>query len=292
MPATATRSRSHLSDTFVDERPSFRVARKPKKKRGKHKRTPPRQFQRKVGKGDWLVKQVVSRIGTTPEQHETLVDLGLGKIGRSAIFDGGDKAAWGQIGAVEHLVAARPLTRPLERHDLYRKPEMTQPEAISYEVGGREARHYDFDGDSFLSIEPYGGSFAVNWSTALPIATVLERMPAGLLDRMSSCVVFDPTGPGQRQLDFDDALEELRGGRSEFPFVRLESDDFVFAWQRPAYPKHVDEDVGAGRIGLICQTFDAQALSQAIRATATPPLGECIKELIDEIAAVSGAEAA
>jgi ribosomal protein L30/L7E len=266
---------------------------KAKKKRGKHRRTAPRQFQKKQRRGDWLVKQVGSRIGTTPEQHETLVDLGLGKIGRSALFDGDDKGAWGQIEKVQHLVSARPLVRPADPHPLYGERWMNKPEESRYTVDGLEARHYDFDGDSFLAIEPYdGGRFSVNWSTGLPIATVLERIGRGLLERVSTCTVFDPTLPGHREVSIEKLLTMSCRAQVDFPFVRLETDDLTLVWRRPAYPKHVDEDVGAGRIGVVCRRLDTETLTGLVRATATPPVGEHLDELMSQVATVSDPKAA
>ena len=233
------------------------------------------------------MQQVESEIGVPPQQHETLVALGLLKIGRSGLFYGDQPSAWGQINRVHNLVTVRPLACPSEPHPLYEEATVTKPEAVPYEIDGREARHYDFDGDSFMSVEPYDHSFAINWSTALPLATVLERMDPALLDKVQSCVVFDPTGPGHLSVDVEEVLPTVHSGRSNYPFVRFESEKFVFVWQRPAYPSHVDEDVGAGRIGLVCHEFDAEMLGQMMRDTATPPLGECVEELVEDVAVVS-----
>jgi ribosomal protein L30/L7E len=284
MSATATK----VKYASRGERVTTRRGVSPKKKKGKYRRTPARNAKRKLGRGDWLVQQVKSKIGISPQQYETLVELGLCKIGRSGLFYGDQPAAWGQIRRVQHLVSVRALVRPSEPHFLYPEVTVSKPEAVPYDVGGREARHYDFDGDSFMSVEPYKGSFAINWSTALPIATVLERMDPALLDAVRDCVVFDPAGPGRRNVEVEDVLPDLRSGSTSYPFVRFESEDLVFVWQRPAYPSHVDEDVGAGRIGLVCHEFDAEALGQMMRDTATPPLGECIEELMEDVAVISG----
>lgn len=285
MSATATKDRNASREKRAT---TGRSSPSRQKRGGKRGRTPPRNLKRRLGRGDWLVQQINSEIGASPQQHKTLVELGLLKIGRSALFYGDRPAAWGQIERLHHLVAVRPLVRPCTPHPLHAEATVKKPEAVPYEIDGREAHHFDFDGDSFMSVEPYKGSFAVNWSTALPIATVLERLNPALLDAVRDCIVFDPAGPGHRNVKLDELLPELRGGSTSYPFVRFESEDLVFVWQRPTYPNHVDEDVSAGQIGLVCREFDAEALSQMMRVTATPPLGECVEELIEDVAAVSG----
>jgi hypothetical protein len=159
---------------------------------------------------------------------------------------------------------------------------------ILYEVDGREAHHFDFDDDSFMSVEPYDGSVAINWSTALPIATVLEKLDARLLERVSNCVVFDQSSRAHLEVEPAEALASLRAGRSNYPFIRMETEGLTLVWQQPAYPKHVDEDVSAGRIGIVCAKLDAKALAQMMRDTATPVVGACAEELVEDVEALSG----
>jgi ribosomal protein L30/L7E len=223
-------------------------------------------------------------------QYETLASLGLLKIGRCGLFDGDRPEAWGQIANVQHLVATRPLTRqPAKtRYRISGGILMRAPgEHVRYEVDGREARHYEFDGDSFMSVEPYDGSVAINWSTALPIATVLERLDSKLLGRVRNCTVFDMSHRTHLEVEPAETLADLRAGRCSYPFVRMESEELTLVWQQPAYPKHVDEDVSSGRIGIIYSELDAKGLAQMMRATATPPVGACVKELVEGVEALS-----
>lgn len=200
---------------------------------------------------------------------------------------------WGEISKVQHLVAIRPLTlQPPKTRQRVPREDSLQPlsKPLLYDVNGRSGRHYEFDGDSFMSIEPLEDSVAINWSTALPIATVVERLDSKLVDAVESCLVFDPIQRAHREIESGSWYEDLRAGQVDYPFVRLESKDLVLVWQRPAYPSHVDEDVTAGRIGVISAAVDAAAMSDLVRSTATPIVGDHAEALIADARAAIAAK--
>jgi ribosomal protein L30/L7E len=259
--------------------------------RSRRRKTPASQLRRKLQRGDWLVQQVKSDNNLAPKQHETLAEMGLLKIGRSGLFRGDRPESWGQVSRVQHLVAIRPLTqqRPKTSHRVPSWVFMSQPvrKPILYEVGGREAHHHKFDGDSFMSVEPYDDSVAVNWSTALPIATVLEKLDPKFVKGIHSCLVFDPSQGEHREIETAELLPGLRAGQCSYPFVRMESDGVVLVWQQPTYPNHVDEDIRAGRIGVIWADLDARMLTRMMQKTATPPVGACVAQLVADVEAVS-----
>lgn len=248
-----------------------------------------RGIDRRLGRGDWLVQQVKSQNGIQADQQETLATLGLLKIGRCSLFDGDRPEAWGEIAKVQHLVAVRPLTweRPKTKYQIPGVNLMTGlKKPVLYDVDGREARHHEFGGDGFFSVEPYDGSVAINWSTALPIATVLDRLDGSLIDSVKECLVFNPLARKHETLSPETWQQDLRN--ADFPFVRLETDAVILAWQRPAYPSHVDEDVTAGRIGIICQKVDPATLERLVQSTATPQIGTFAKALVADVKSSAG----
>ena len=281
MSATAERQTStppEAGPSGTKSRPRRESARR---KRLRH------QVRRNLRHGDWLVQQVKSHNGALARQRDTLEDLGLLKIGRCALFNGAHAAAWGQINRVHNLVAIRPLTQQPSGERLAPKEAAimkTLPVPVPYEVNGRPACHYKFDGDSFLSVEPHAGSIAINWSTALPIATVLERLGSQVLAHARAGLVFDPSSKRHRQIEPKTLIAELRSGRTAYPFVRLECDELTLVWKEPAWPKHVDEDVRAGRIGVVAPTVDVELVTEMVHATATPLVGESAAELVADAA--------
>lgn len=275
MSATATKNRPKRSGAQTQHRKQRR------------RRPSPARVQRRLRRGDWLVQQVKSEIGAPEVQQQTLADLGLLKIGRCGLFYGDRSGAWGQIEQVQHLIAIRPLTqRPPDAQHAHEEAAEMKP--VPYEVDGHKACHYRFDGDSFMSVERYDESVAINWSTALPIATVLERLDRTLLVDALNGIVFDSSIRGHREVAAEELLVDLREGRSSYPFVRLELKDMILVWQQPIYPKHVDEDFASGRLGIICPAIDEAMLTRLVEATATPLVGEKAGELVTEVATVAG----
>jgi ribosomal protein L30/L7E len=229
-----------------------------------------RRITRQLRVGDWLVQQVNSQIGEEEHVIGTLAELGLCKIGRCGLFEGADGTAWGQIVRVQHLVAIRALTLHPSNEGRVRDEAAQMIAAVAYRIDDNPAVHYTLDGDSFVSAEAYEDRVALNWSTALPFGSVLERLPSAVTRTVRTVIVFDPAASRQRALREEERTGLLSGDGALYPFVRLDVGPGVLVWQRPAYPQHVDEDVSAGRIGLLIEDLQADWLEPFLHATATP----------------------
>lgn len=245
---------------------------------------------RKVRHGDWLVQQVRSHIGSDDETVATLAELGLCKIGRCGLFDGASSSAWGQVVHVQHLVAIRALTlHPSEEGRAYEEAAR-MIEAVPYTVDDRPAVHYRLDGDSFVSAESYGPNCSLNWSTALPLETVLGQLPEDVLGEVTGAIVYDRTRRRQRRMSVAEREGLLRGDAQLHPFVRLELPTSVLVWQTPEYPAHVDEDVAAGRIGLLLSDLGAEWIPGFMRSTATPLVAGIADDVLRDARGVLGGD--
>lgn len=246
-----------------------------------------RRLVRQLHHGDWIVQQVRSEIGALQEHQDTLASLGLLKIGRSGLFDGQSAASWGMIAQVQSFVAIAPLTRQ-PSHVRFALTEAQPMKTTPYEVDGRPAYEIQFARSEYLTCEVFDGFVAINWSTSLPIATVVLRLGDDLLDRLSGGVVFDRGRRAHRQLAGQHAVYSALLDANSFPFVRLQlGDDLAVTWNAPTYPTHVDEAVRPGRLGLLARRIALGDAVELIRETGTPAVGPEAEAAIAEIAGIA-----
>ncbi len=234
--------------------------------------------------GDVRVVQTRSKIGSTEDVREALRSLRLGRIGRSSVVDIGRPAVRRQIHAVRHLTEVRPLTVSSQFWSSVKRPTHTVIEdLVRYKVHDADAVCVPLsDGASFV-VELKHGSYGLTWTSLLPVAAGLARV---------RCVMDLPPGgraivlPLGARSAFDRQImgvpEVYASARTRLlAFLRLELDDFDLTFEAARLPRHVDEPMEAGEIGLAARVFDRELCAALLETTGAPSVGEHADELAD-----------
>jgi hypothetical protein len=158
---------------------------------------------------------------------------------------------------------------------------------LPYEVDGREARRYEIGHGEYLDAEVYDGFFTLTWSTDLRFRDVMEQLKPELPTASGHALVFDTTRQEHREVDASELLDDVSRRKVAYPFIRCEFDGLTLVWQQPLYPKHVDEDVTPGKLGIISESFDADYYADFVRRTATRRLGKQAAALLDDASFVA-----
>jgi ribosomal protein L30/L7E len=234
-----------------------------------------------------LVQQIKSRIGERPATRRTLRALGFSidsRPGQARVVRVTARAP-AQIAAVRHLVAVDPLTESTVLGTPDREPEVRM-RTLPYEIDGREARRYEVDQNSYLDVQLFEGFFSLTWSTALAFRDVWRELRSLLPEPAGCALVYDPQKEGHWELKLPTVIRRLSSGDAAYPFVRAEFAGVTLVWQRPLYPRHVDEDLDPGKLGIISESFDSEYYGEMVRRTATRSLGRIAAELLEDAAYV------
>lgn len=117
------------------------------------------------------------------------------------------------------------------------------------------------------------------WSTALPLATMLERVErCGLpLIEGTASVVYDET---LLEAPAAEIWDQLREGPALAHFARFDHHGISVVWDQSTYPKHVDHGIGPGRIGVESELRPA-AVTALFTETATPAIAPWAARILD-----------
>lgn len=225
-------------------------------------------------KGNLLVQQVRSRIGRNSDQIAALASLGLGVVGRSATCDIHSPAVREQLEILDFMLAVAPLS--LDAVTLAgeepRAPDLEASSPKSAKVGAR--RLVLSGGDDRAEIEIEDGNLTILWSSALPAATTFSRLLADHAQPSGEVVAIKV---GSRSVDrpaADEFLERLGSAPAHWSFIRLTFGDAQFYWEPAIYPRHVNEGVDPGRVGIVTAVGSplADSLPDLITQTGTPAI--------------------
>ncbi len=244
-----------------------------------------------IGAGDARVVQVRSKIGATKQQLASLQALRLGRIGHQTPVDLSEAPVRGLVHSVRHLVEVRPLSLAGERWSTVgrSKPAVIEgtgddvtADVLTYEAGGNAAIRLPLSDGAYFNVEVHRDSCSLAWTSLLPLPTVLDvwadimagrQLKRAIVLRASAKSAFD-----REIVEPSAAFAELQGER--LGFVRLELDGVVLTWEMPRLPKHVDEPIEAGEVGLAADVFDEAMCITLLERTGTVSIGENAATLV------------
>jgi hypothetical protein len=154
---------------------------------------------------------------------------------------------------------------------------------LDYEIAGREAHCYGFEGEEFLRVELYDGYFLIHWTTALSLAAVLKRVEPLLQNISGDAVVFDERTCAHETLGVGEAWDRMVANDATLSFARLELPAATFVWEQALS----DGSTTQGELALMARVFDEGACIRVLRETATNRVARDATALIGRVAYVA-----
>jgi ribosomal protein L30/L7E len=235
-----------------------------------------------------MVQLIHSRNGTNSGQEDTLDSLGLRKIGHARVIGGDMGSLLGALHKVRDWVGLYPLTSDavacVRQISAFTLEADIVCNPAQYQVGGHPAVLFDLGREHFARCELYDDCFAFGWSSGLPIATALTELVDWLPSDDGIAIAVDSNKQRRHELPAAAMITDLRRRERSYSLVRFEWPGMTLVWTRSSYPRHRDEYLLPGSVGLITSNYDQEQLKAMIHRTATEPVDRHAKDILKEVA--------
>ncbi len=233
---------------------------------------------------------VRSRIGARSEAQETFDSLNLRRVGHCRVLGGKPRVVRGYIRKLRPWINAYPLT--LRGHSILNRIGVEY--RMTQDTPTRRLREYDAEGASgsfldlsspasrdFVHVESNDEGLAIAWSTALPLASILELLRFNLKDdgtfRQAAAQVYDWSVQRHRRGTAGILLDDVQRAWRPYRAASLELTKLRFVWSSPAFPRHVEERVRSGEIRMMLDhpaSSNDAFIGKLMAQTATPAIGK------------------
>lgn len=234
--------------------------------------------------GDVEVVQVKSVIGTHKKQKniDRLRSIRLHRIGQSTTGFSDDPVFMGNVFHLKGIVEALPLAKSEHRSQSPRSGEIAVT-VDHYAAGQMNGEIQKFaNGEYMVTEQQSGNSYALAWSSALPLLTLVGRTTR-ILNKYGNFTTGVVRFADGKFMDGDAKriIGRILSAPEDVRFFRLDSDEFSFGWKaRVAIHKDYPQ-IEVNECGFTSyMAFDRGLCTQLIERSATDELGHNVHRSI------------